>query len=164
MKIETKVLNKEFYNVESLPSYQTSGAVAMDLVCTEDVEISPGEVVAIHTGLAIWIASGTQTPVVGLILPRSSLGTKGLVLANTIGVIDGDYQGELIVQAWNRLSPSHFVSQWHSFEANKIKLQAGDRFAQLMFVPVIKPECRVVDDFSNTTERGTGAFGSTGRG
>jgi dUTP pyrophosphatase len=163
--MEIKILNKEFYEVEKLggsyynhPDYQSAGAAAIDLVCTQDVMICTNEVRTIRTGLAIHIDSCKHATsfydYVGLILPRSGLGTEGLVLANTVGLIDSDYQGELIVQAWNRNRPGH--------SSYSISLKAGDRFAQLMFVPVIKPQFKVVDEFSTITTRAGGGFGSTG--
>lgn len=145
MKIEIKKLNAD----SVLPSYTTAGSMALDLVCPKDITILPGEVTSIHTGIAIW--SGCLGYVAGLILPRSGLGTAGLVLANTVGLIDEDYQGELVVQAWNRNV------------SNEIELKTGDRFAQLMFVPVIKAEWKEVAEFSQTTERNTNGFGSTGQ-
>lgn len=162
MKIQIKVLNKEFYSDRLLPSYATSGSAGIDLVCTEDVTIYPGETKVIPTGLAIWIGSNERLAgwldesVVGLIVPRSGLGTRGLILANTIGVIDEDYQGELKIAAWNR-------NEFDFSPVDKsINLKAGDRVAQLMFVPILKPEWEVVEEFSKNTERGTGSFGSTG--
>ncbi len=175
MKIELKILNKEFYRLDYnikapyeqyLPSYATPGSAAIDLVCTEDVIIYPGETKLIPTGLAIWIGSGQHNalspfdvwgPVAGLILPRSGLGTKGLILANTIGLIDEDYQGELMVSAWNRVD----VGGGFNYP-DVIELKAGDRFAQLMFIPVIKAQFEVVEEFSDVTDR-TGGFGSTGK-
>lgn len=159
MKIQIKILNKEFYKVEKLggsyydtPSYQTFGSAAVDLICTEDVTIYPGETKKIHTGLAIWIGSiSNALSYAGLILPRSGLGSKGLVLANTIGLIDEDYQGELIVNVWNR----------NDSLDKDIELKAGDRFAQLMFVPIIKAEWDIVEDFNLNTQRGSLGFGST---
>ncbi len=163
MRIEIKILNKEFYHVQKLggwyydtPDYATTGSAAVDFVCTEDFELWPGETKAIHTGLAIWLGASKE-PIAGLIIPRSGLGTKGLVLANTIGLIDEDYQGELIVQAWNRNAPNP-MSNWE----NRIQLKAGDRIAQLMFVPTIRAVWNVVEEFSNKTSRGMGGFGSTG--
>jgi len=159
MKIEIKILNKEFYHKEKLgggyydfPQYQTEGSAALDLVCTEDVTIGPNEIKTINTGIAIWIGS-SSADVVGLVVPRSGLGTKGLVLANTIGVIDEDYQGELKIAAYNRTFafPETF------------KLKAGDRIAQLMFIPVIKAYWDVVKNFNDSTQRGSSGFGSTGR-
>jgi len=181
MKIEVKVLNKEFYIRKKLgaeyydtPDYQTAGSAAVDLVCTEDVTIMPGETKMIPTGLAIWIGSSQSSqPVAGLVLPRSGLGTKGLILANTIGLIDSDYQGELMVSAWNRNQEDRRIAEFinsgspsvrryaEGLKDDGITLRAGDRFAQLMFVPVIKAQFEVVEEFSANTRRGGGGFGST---
>jgi dUTP pyrophosphatase len=155
MKIELKVLNKEFYEEHLLPSYATNCSAAVDLICTKDIVIYSGETRMIDTGVAIWIGSiGSEwvdwCSVVGLIAPLSGLGSKGLILANTIGVIDEDYQGELKISAWNRLA------------SQVIELKAGDRIAQLFFVPVIKAQWNVVEDFTSATSRGSGGFGSTG--
>jgi len=175
MKIELKVLNKEFYRVDKLggsyydyPDYQTDGAAAIDLVCTEDVTIYPGETKMIPTGLAVWIGSDKHSTsffnYAGLIIPRSGLGTKGLVLANLVGLIDEDYQGELIVSAWNRntVTYSKMLDGACIINHNVTQLAAGDRFAQLMFVPVVRAQFNVVDEFSSSTNRGEGNFGSTG--
>lgn len=173
MKIEIKVLNENC----GLPQYQTSGSAAIDLVCTEDVTIFSGECKMIPTGVAIWIGSNSDgyniskmqetgdeiesyynfpenIGIAGIILPRSGLGSKGLILGNTIGLIDADYQGELMVSAWNRNGIS--TGDQETFKLNK-----GDRFAQLMFIPVIKAQWEVVKEFSNMTDRGQGGFGST---
>lgn len=166
MNIEIKILNKEFYSEQDLPKYQTDGSAALDLVCTENLTICPGETRQIKTGLAVWIGSkrtqenkwlwynSPEITIAGIIVPRSGLGTKGLVLANTIGVIDEDYQGEIILTAWNRLKPD--------YPDKFFNLKAGDRIAQLMFMPVVKTKWQVVDEFSDTTQRGIGGFGSTG--
>lgn len=213
MKIEIKVLDKEFYTYEyskpqkadwyegspeinesKLPAYATPGSAAMDLVCTQDVVLYPQERVMIPTGLAVWIASdyarsdgGSGTTAiysdyrpekfhaVGLILPRSGLGTKGLVLANTVGVIDEDYKNELMVSAWNSNPPIEYttggypkdkeIKKRHNNRPDEyykvIELKEGARFAQLMFIPVIKAQWDVVEEFSdpNVTR---GGFGSTG--
>ena len=159
MKIELKVLNKMFYEQKFLPSYATSGSAGVDLVCTQDVGIGPGQVIKIPTGLAIWIGSNDlhrnqHVGIMGMIVPRSGLGNRGLILANTVGIIDEDYQGELIVSAWNRNNRSDI--------SERLCLHAGERFAQLVLVPVIKAEWDVVEEFSNNTTRGAGGFGSTG--
>lgn len=165
MKIEMKILNKGFYSEESngmllnpLPGYATTGSAAIDLVCTEDVTLYPGETKMIPTGLAIHIGSGKHATsfydYAGLILPRSGLGTKGLVLANTIGLIDEDYQGELVVSALNR-------NHAHSTADKALRLEAGARFAQLLVVPIVKAQFDIVEEFSSVTERNTGGFGST---
>lgn len=185
MKIQLKILNKKFYYEESngmllnpLPDYATPGSAALDLIVTEDVTIAPGEAKMIPTGLAIWIGGAKKKYLhggfgiseevyyTGLILPRSGLGTKGLILGNTIGLIDQDYQGELKVNAWNRNSLYSLISRKEDkplYEINKpIELKAGNRFAQLMFIPVIKASFEIVEKFSNSTERGEGGFNSTG--
>lgn len=183
MRIEMKILNKEFYwdGQEHLcngainfkiPAYATLGSAAIDLVCTEDLTIYPGETKMIPTGLAIWIGSENyKTPrnrigynygIAGLILPRSGLGTKGLILANTVGLIDEDYQGELMVSAWNRNNKDEADFIDGEYVPKKIKLKAGDRFAQLVFMPFIKAQFDIVEEFSNETERGAGGFGHTG--
>ena len=199
MNIELKILNKEFYQgapgadfsnaspkgkYKNIPKYITAGSAGVDLICTEDYIINPGETVQISTGLAIHIGSGHthkqlsdvfDVRIVGMIVPRSGLGTKGLILANTIGIIDEDYQGDVIVQAWNRLvsctteecdldtcsygGPS---IRW-GVEHNTIKIKEGDRFAQLIFVPIIKAHFNVVEEFRIDTERGSGGFGSSGK-
>lgn len=198
MKIQIKVLNKEFYSknhkvdmtkdsvsMYNLPDYSTPGSAAIDLVCTQDVTVYPGETKLIPTGLAVWIGSDSKYPdghysivnrktwyhevfsVAGLILPRSGLGNKGLILGNTVGLIDEDYQGELMVSAWNRNDDekintinSNGEPDWEY--KHQIDLFKGDRFAQLLFFPVIKPKFEVVEEFSNKTERSQGGFGSTG--
>lgn len=178
MRIEIKILNKEFYRDEEycLPKYTTSGSAAVDLICTKDIILYPGETAAIHTGLAVWIGSHndvwkrpgdqewTQNHYVGLIVPRSGLGTKGLVLANTIGVIDEDYQGELIVQAWNRNTTfdEYQVNCNDATPCGHIVLRPRERFAQLLFFPSIKADWQIVDEFTNKTRRGENGFGSTG--
>lgn len=188
MKIELKILNKDFYSsmtdgrfvevrVDNLPQYATSGSAGVDLRATKDYVIYPGETVAIPTGIAIHIGSslnpseGFQSEdmsfyMMGMIVPRSGLGTKGLVLANTIGIIDEDYQGEIIIQAWNRKNKEYlapiFHESWGVTDKNAIKIQAGDRIAQLVFVPIVKAQFHVVEEFTHTTERGTGSFGSSG--
>lgn len=189
MRIQMKILDKEFYNehesllgglfAEGLPTYATSGSAAIDLIATKDYTIYPGETVMIGTGLAIWIGSfqernyipsrdyGTMdVSFAGIIIPRSGRGTKeGLVLANSVGLIDEDYQGELIVAAWNR--NKHFENKHlhydgvHYNEYNTIHIKVGERFAQMYFTPIIKAQFDIVEEFSDVTERGTGGLGST---
>lgn len=179
MKIEIKVINKEFYEKFPLPKYETIGSVGMDLRSTEDIVIYPGETKMISTGLAIWIGSGRVsdniltatnqiTPIAALpfkvegqIRPRSGLGNKGLILANTIGVIDEDYQGELKICAWNRNKVYEDCLE-EDMNVGVIKLPAGDRIAQLLFLPVIKVGFEVVENFTDITSRQSGGFGSTG--
>lgn len=177
MKIEIKILNKEFYQSSvqladdstsyKLPSYATLGSAAIDLVCTKDYTIYPGERVMIGTGLAIWIGSGDETTlglakengwgVGGVIIPRSGLGTKGLVLANTVGLIDEDYKSELKISAWN----SNCRREITLYHEDRIELKAGDRIAQMYFAPVIKAEWQIMDEFTDPEVTHQG-FGSTG--
>lgn len=178
MQIELKILNKEFYVEEAiadkyLPKYATPGSAAIDLICTKYITIYPGETKQIPTGIAIHIGSHTDESFriyrdhwdyAGLILPRSGLGTKGLILANTIGLIDSDYQGEILVQAWNR----NYVSKEDKENCDSetpcghIELKTGDRFAQLLIIPIAKAQWKVVDTFTNNTDRSNKGFGSTG--
>lgn len=191
MKVEIKILNKEFYDLDHdtdheehiigpLPSYATAGSAAVDLICTEDVTLYPGERKMIHTGLALWMGAAefdgrpvsakrdgsfSAMSIAGLILPRSGLGTQGLVLANTVGLIDEDYQGELMVSIWNSnpICPSNEdIEARYINECSKVGVKRGERFAQLVFIPVIKAQWNIVDDFSVVTERNTGGWGSTG--
>jgi dUTP pyrophosphatase len=155
MKVQIKILS-EFYYEESngmllnpLPNYATEGSAGLDLICTEDVKLYPNERKKIGTGLALWLGA-YNTSVAGFVFPRSGLGTRGLVLANTVGVIDEDYQGELIVSAWNNTSDN-----------SVIELKAGHRFAQLVLIPIIKAQFEVVREFTSTTHRESGSFGST---
>lgn len=201
MLVQIKVLNKEFYkeidvkpefkdslygavkhgNYPWLPSYATLGSAGLDLRCTEDVTIYPGETKFIPTGLAIWIGSSTgsdplrkaissylggHADVAGIILPRSGLATnQGLVLANTVGLIDEDYQGELKIAAWNRnkfiFTDSGQALDYYGADL-VINIKSGQKIAQLVFMPVVKAQWEVVEEFSATTERGGGGFGSTG--
>lgn len=133
-----------------LPSYATTGAAAMDLrAClTEPVTVQPGETILVPSGIAISIHN---PGLVALLVPRSGLGIKhGIVLANTIGVIDSDYQGEIGIGVHNRSSIAYTI-------------EPGERICQMMFVPVTQATLAVVDEFSVDSERGAGGFGHTGR-
>lgn len=166
LNIELKVLNKDFYKVEKMggayydtPKYATAGSAGIDLVCTEDIIVFPGCTRVIRTGLALYTRDSS---VVGMIVPRSGLGSKGLVLANTIGVIDSDYQGEILVHVWNRNESEIIPGYDGGYGANCIELNAGDRFAQMLFVSVLRAKFDEVEEFSTTTGRGHNGFGSTG--
>ncbi len=150
VKIETRVVNSLIGDKIPLPTYATEGSAAIDLrACiAEQVEIQPGETVFIGSGIAINIKDPN---VVGIIAPRSGLGIKkGIVLANTIGVIDSDYQGEIQIGLFNRSKTVYLV-------------KPGERICQMMFMPVIKAELNLVQDFSNETARGQGGFGHSGK-
>ena len=134
---------------DQLPNYATAGSAGLDLrACIEaTLTIEPGSTHLIPTGLAIHIADPAYA---AMILPRSGLGHKhGIVLGNLVGLIDSDYQGELMVSTWNR-------------GATAFVLNPMERLAQLVIVPVLQVGFRVVDSFEES-DRGTGGFGSTGK-
>ncbi|OTG69376.1 deoxyuridine 5'-triphosphate nucleotidohydrolase [Acinetobacter sp. ANC 4470] len=150
MKVQVKVLDTRLGNEWPMPTYATSGSAGLDLrACVHEVTvIEPGQTVLVKTGLAIYIE---DTSFAGLILPRSGLGHKhGIVLGNLVGLIDSDYQGELMVSVWNR-SQTAFT------------LEPGERLAQYVLVPVVHAEFEQVQEFA-ATERGAGGFGHTGQG
>ena len=149
-QIEIKIMNPLLGSSIPVPGYATPGAAAMDLrACLETaVEIQPGETVLIPSGIAI----GIHDPgLVALLVPRSGLGIKhGIVLANTIGVIDSDYQGEIGIGIYNRSKTAYTI-------------QPGERICQMMLMPVVQAGLVLVDEFSQESERGAGGFGHTGR-
>lgn len=150
--IEVKILDPRLQDW-GLPRYQSDMAAAIDLHACLDapLELHPGAPPAlIPAGFALHIA---DPQLAALVLPRSGLGhKKGLVLGNLVGLIDPDYLGPILVSAWNRSPPG----------TPPILLEPGDRFAQLLFVPIARPTFTIVPDFTNTTTRGAGGFGSTG--
>ena len=148
MNIELRVLDARLHEW-GLPAYQTESAAAIDLHACLDgpLAIEPGAAVLIPAGFAMHIA---DPAVAALILPRSGLGhRKGLVLGNLVGLIDPDYTGPIMVSAWNR-------------GTDVVTVQPGERFAQMMFVPVLRPMLDVVETFAGESARGAGGFGSTG--
>ena len=148
--LQVKILNAKIGKDIPMPSYSTPGSAGMDLrACLEEsLDLAPAETSLIPTGVAIFVADPGYA---ALILPRSGLGHKhGIVLGNLVGLIDSDYQGELMISAWNRGS-SNFT------------IEPGDRIAQLIVVPVQQVEFSIVTEFLST-ERGTGGFGSSGLG
>ena len=148
--LQVKILNSRIGDDIPLPSYSTPGSAGIDLrACLdESLNLAPTETSLIPTGIAIFVADPGYA---ALILPRSGLGHKhGIVLGNLVGLIDSDYQGELMISAWNR-GTSNFT------------IEPGDRIAQLVVVPVQQVEFSVVSEFSST-DRGAGGFGSSGLG
>lgn len=132
-----------------LPQYATAGAAGMDLrACIqESVSLLPGETQLIPSGIALHLS---DPGLAAIVLPRSGLGHKhGIVLGNLVGLIDSDYQGQVFVSVWNRGKDAFLI-------------QPMDRIAQLVVVPVVQVEFRLVDAFG-ATERGAGGFGSTGQ-
>jgi dUTP pyrophosphatase len=147
MKIDIKILNERMR--DQLPQYATPGSAGLDLrACIETpLTLEPGETKLVPTGLAIHVADPGYA---ALILPRSGLGHKhGVVLGNLVGLIDSDYQGELMISTWNR---GHTTFTLNPFE----------RLAQLVIVPVVQAQFNIVEDF-DASERGAGGFGSTGK-
>ena len=149
-KIETKIVNPLMGTTIMLPTYATHGSAAMDLrACLpEPLTVQPAEAVLVPSGIAISIH---DPGLVALLVPRSGLGIKhGIVLANTIGVIDSDYQGEIGIGIYNRSATAYTI-------------EPGERICQMLFVPVTQVTLAVVDEFSIDSERGAGGFGHTGR-
>ncbi|MBA4343459.1 MAG: dUTP diphosphatase [Methylibium sp.] len=145
--VDLKVLDARM--AEQLPAYATPGSAGLDLrACLDEaITLEPGQTALIPTGLAIHIGN---PGLAAIILPRSGLGHKhGIVLGNLVGLIDSDYQGQLMVSCWNR-GQTRFV------------IEPMERIAQLVLVPVVQATFRRVEDFA-ATERGEGGFGSTGK-
>jgi dUTP pyrophosphatase len=148
-KIETKIISSLIGTTIPLPTYATSGSAALDLrAClASPITVQSGETVLVPSGIAISIL---DPGVVALLVPRSGLGIKhGIVLANTVGVIDSDYQGEIGIGIVNRGATSYTI-------------EPGERICQMLFVPVLQADLNVVMEFSQESDRGTGGFGSTG--
>src|ERR1700712_3568467 len=147
MKLDIKILDARMRDY--LPAYATPGSAGLDLrACLDQsITLEPGQTVLVPTGLAIHIEDPGYA---ALILPRSGLGHKhGIVLGNLVGLIDSDYQGELMISTWNRGQTT-------------FTLQPMDRLAQLVIVPVLQVELNVVEEFG-ASQRGAGGFGSTGK-
>ena len=149
MKVQVKVLDQRLGQEWPMPTYATTGSAGLDLrACVEEaIQIEPGQTVLVKTGMAIYIE---DTNLAGLVLPRSGLGHKhGIVLGNLVGLIDSDYQGELMVSVWNRGQTT-------------FTLEPGERLAQYVLVPVVQAQFDIVSEFE-ATERGAGGFGHTGK-
>lgn len=146
--LQAKILDPRIGNEFPLPQYATPGSAGLDLraMLAEDLLLEPGQTVLIPTGLSIYIA---DPGLAALILPRSGLGHKhGIVLGNLVGLIDSDYQGELLVSCWNRGSSAFNIS-------------VGERIAQLILVPVVQAHFALVSEF-DLSQRGSGGFGHSG--
>lgn len=132
-----------------MPRYATDGSAGLDLraMLVEPLDLVPGAVELIPTGMAVHIA---DPGLAALILPRSGLGHRhGIVLGNLVGLIDSDYQGQLMVSCWNR-------------GAGPFRIEVGERIAQLVLVPVVRARFELVEDFTDS-DRGAGGFGHSGR-
>jgi dUTP pyrophosphatase len=149
LEIQIRVLDERLGAQFPIPDYATAGSAGLDLRACLDgpMVLEPGQTQLIRTGLAMHIGDPAYA---ALILPRSGLGHKhGIVLGNLVGLIDSDYQGELMVSCWNRGDAA-------------FTLQPFDRLAQLVFVPVVQARLIPVEPF-DASERGAGGFGHTGR-
>lgn len=148
-KIKLKILDTRIGTDFPLPAYATQGSAGLDLrACVDGLtQLQPGKTILVPTGISIFIDDPSLAAV---ILPRSGLGHKhGIVLGNLVGLIDSDYQGPLMVSMWNR--------------GDEIfQFDAGDRIAQLVFVPIVQADFEVVEDFESS-QRGAGGFGHTGK-
>lgn len=146
-RLDVKILDARLR--DSLPHYATPGAAGLDLrACTEEpVILAPGQTELVPSGIAIHLGDPSYA---AIILPRSGLGHKhGIVLGNLVGLIDSDYQGQIMVSVWNRGQSSFTI-------------QPLERIAQLVIVPVLQVEFNVVEEFA-ASDRGAGGFGSTGK-
>jgi dUTP pyrophosphatase len=147
--LQVKLIDPRLGGEIPLPEYATDGSAGLDLrACLdENLELAPGETRLIPTGMAIYI----ENPgLAAMLLPRSGLGHKhGIVLGNLVGLIDSDYQGQLMVSCWNRGDKTFTI-------------EVGERIAQMIIVPVVQVGFEFVDEFSESN-RGVGGFGSTGR-
>ncbi len=149
MRIECRILDPRLH--EALPAYATAGSAGLDLrACLDEpLTLAPNAWQLVPTGMAIHLADPGYA---ALILPRSGLGHKhGIVLGNLVGLIDSDYQGQLMVSAWNRSDVAYTIAPM-------------ERIAQLVIVPVVQAQFEIVEVFASATARGDGGYGSTGRG
>lgn len=146
--LDVRILDPRFGQEWSLPEYATRGSAGMDLraALDEPLELAPGDAALVPSGLAIHLA---DPGLAALLLPRSGLGHKqGLVLGNLVGLIDSDYQGPVKISCWNR-------------GRETIRIEPGQRIAQLVVVPVVQVTLRTVESFE-TSDRAEGGFGHTG--
>jgi len=148
MQVDIKILDERLR--EAMPAYATPGSAGLDLrAClTEPLTLAPNAWQLVPTGMALYLADPHYA---AMILPRSGMGHKhGIVLGNLVGLIDSDYQGQLMVSAWNRTDVA-------------FTLEPMERIAQLVIVPVVQASFNVVNEFADVSQRATGGYGSTGR-
>jgi dUTP pyrophosphatase len=148
MHVDIKILDERLR--EAMPAYATPGSAGLDLrAClTEPLTLAPNAWQLVPTGMALYLADPHYA---AMILPRSGMGHKhGIVLGNLVGLIDSDYQGQLMVSAWNRTDVAFTI-------------EPMERIAQLVIVPVVQASFNVVNEFADVSQRATGGYGSTGR-
>ncbi len=147
--VQLKILDARIGRDYPLPAHATAGSAGVDLrACLDEpLELEPGDCELVRSGIAVHL---DDPGLAALILPRSGLGHKhGIVLGNLVGLIDSDYQGELLISCWNRGTTT-------------FRIEPGERLAQLVIVPVVQAQFEVVEEFGHS-ERGAGGFGHTGR-
>ncbi|RJS93976.1 dUTP diphosphatase [Salinisphaera sp. Q1T1-3] len=147
-QLKVKVLDARLGTEFPMPERATAGSAGMDLraMIEAPMQLAAGASAMLPSGLAVYIEN---PDLAGIVLPRSGLGAKhGIVLGNLVGLIDSDYQGPLMISVWNR-------------SAQAFTIEPGERIAQFVLMPVVRPELALVDDFT-TSDRGAGGFGSTG--
>ena len=148
-KVQVKILDSRLGKSIPLPEYATQGSAGLDLrACLDEkITLAPGETILVPTGLSVYIRNPEWA---AMLLPRSGLGHKhGIVLGNLVGLIDSDYQGQLMVSCWNR-------------GKDDFTIEIGERIAQMVIVPIVQVGFDIVSEF-NESDRGEGGFGSTGR-
>ena len=148
MQVDIKILDERLR--EAMPAYATPGSAGLDLrAClTEPLTLAPNAWQLVPAGMAVYLADPHYA---AMILPRSGMGHKhGIVLGNLVGLIDSDYQGQLMVSAWNRTDVAFTI-------------EPMERIAQLVIVPVVQASFNVVNEFADVSQRATGGYGSTGR-
>ena len=148
MQVDIKILDERLR--EAMPAYAIPGSAGLDLrAClTEPLTLAPNAWQLVPTGMAVYLADPHYA---AMILPRSGMGHKhGIVLGNLVGLIDSDYQGQLMVSAWNRTDVAFTI-------------EPMERIAQLVIVPVVQASFNVVNEFADVSQRATGGYGSTGR-
>lgn len=154
LKVKTKILDQHLYTNNMLPFYGSKSAAAMDLRASikEKLVLYPGETKLVGTGVAMYLDSAVEQVnggLAALLLPRSGLGSRGIILGNTVGLIDSDYQGEIKAMLWNRSDEVQTIEPY-------------ERMVQLMIIEVKNVELDVVKDFE-ASERGEGGFGNSGK-
>ncbi|HMI77057.1 MAG TPA: dUTP diphosphatase [Buchnera sp. (in: enterobacteria)] len=149
IKINIKILDDRLNKIFKIPNYATLGSSGLDLrACiNEQILLTAHTTQLLPTGIAIHISDPYIT---AIILPRSGLGHKhGIVLGNLVGLIDSDYQGQLMISVWNRGKKNYFINP-------------GDKIAQIVFIPIIRPLFNIVKSFNNNSNRGENGFGHSG--
>ncbi len=149
LPIQVKILDKRVIELDLMPKYATQFSAGVDLraVIENPLTLEGGQTILIKTGLSIYVQNPNY---VGIIVPRSGLGHKhGIVTGNLAGIIDADYQGELMVSLWNRNQTAYTI-------------QPFERIAQLLIMPVIQAQFDIVEEFNQNSQRGASGFGSTG--